>query len=264
MSARTFNRGEMDAGRLTPGMVDELVEEGARVVQARHGLVVDGMAGPVTRARLIPSTLPPGPIVVGSWCLPIEGIAMPLEAGLLYGYSRVPDDPSTVRDESHEHQGVDLFAPEGTPIVAVGNGRVVLTQRDAAPKPANGVSAGGYGCQVIIRHDDGSYTRSSHMRKGSVPIEIVNGAMVSTGQKIGEVGRTYWAWTWRAATASKPAHHDWKDLFDVSNAHCHWEWLLRYPVPREMGRGDPLVFFRDRAVEYARRRKGPKGHLLAT
>ena len=263
MSAAAYNRAQMSMGRLTVAHVDLLIEEGARAVQARHGLIVDGEAGPKTQAALDAmldaraSTAPPPAGAPSDYCLPIEGIALPIEAGLLFGYSRVPDDPSTIRDESHEHQGHDLYAPEGTPVLATSAGTVILTQRTPSPKPAAGVSSGGYGCQVVIRHDDGSITRSAHLKKDSIPVEVVNGARVSKGQKIGEVGRTYWAHTW----SKERGEHVWRDLFATSNAHLHWEALKRWPVPREQGRVDPLVYFDERGVPYERRRRGENGHL---
>lgn len=64
---RAFNRAQIDSGRLTPAAVDLLVEEGVRGFQAKHGLIVDGVAGVLTRAALeqvlghAPTQPPPAP-----------------------------------------------------------------------------------------------------------------------------------------------------------------------------------------------------------
>lgn len=49
---RAYNRAEAAAGRLTPAHVDLLIEEGARSVQQRAGLTVDGQVGPKTQRVL--------------------------------------------------------------------------------------------------------------------------------------------------------------------------------------------------------------------
>lgn len=75
------------------------------------------------------------------------------------------------------HTGVDWAAPNGTPIIASGNGTVEKAGW-----------AGGYGRQTIIRHANGyetSYNHQSAIAKGVVP-----GARVRQGQVIGFVGST--------------------------------------------------------------------------
>ena len=48
----------------------------------------------------------------------------------------------------------------------------------------------GYGNYIKIAHGDGSETIYAHMKYGSIPSSIVEGAEVLQGQQIGEVGST--------------------------------------------------------------------------
>lgn len=52
MDAQEFNNQEIDRHRLDRSQVAHLLELGARAVQRANDLVVDGMAGPKTRARI--------------------------------------------------------------------------------------------------------------------------------------------------------------------------------------------------------------------
>ncbi|WP_433300790.1 M23 family metallopeptidase [Actinoplanes sp. CA-030573] len=75
----------------------------------------------------------------------------------------------------HVHEGVDLAAPDGTPIVAAGAGVVVRA----------GV-AEGYGNAVLIDHGDGFLTHYGHL----AVITVVVGQHVAAGQQIGNEGST--------------------------------------------------------------------------
>ncbi|MGW2960409.1 M23 family metallopeptidase [Streptomyces sp. NPDC001220] len=75
----------------------------------------------------------------------------------------------------HRHTGQDFAVEAGTPVYAVGPGRVVT------------VSCGdGYGNQVVLRHPDGYYTQYAHL---SV-VNVRPGQPVSAGQRIGSAGST--------------------------------------------------------------------------
>lgn len=76
------------------------------------------------------------------------------------------------------YNAVDIWAPEGTPIVAAADGVVILAK-------GSGYN-GGYGGLTIIQHDNGSQSLYAHQSK--VVVEV--GQKVSQGQKIGEVGHT--------------------------------------------------------------------------
>jgi murein DD-endopeptidase MepM/ murein hydrolase activator NlpD len=73
------------------------------------------------------------------------------------------------------HEGVDLAAPDGTPIVAAGAGIVV------AAGPADG-----YGNAVLIDHGNGYLTHYGHM---SV-ITVTVGQRLAAGDQIGNEGST--------------------------------------------------------------------------
>mgnify|MGYP002476332223 CR=1 FL=1 len=87
------------------------------------------------------------------------------------------------------HTGVDFPAPEGTPVLATGSGKVVWA--------GYGVYRGGYdlsdpyGLAVTIRHDFGYqgqtlYTVYGHMQE----IYVMPGQYVSSGEQIGFLGET--------------------------------------------------------------------------
>lgn len=76
------------------------------------------------------------------------------------------------------YNAVDIWAPEGTPIVAAAAGTVILAK-------GSGYN-GGYGGLTIIQHDNGSQSLYAHQSKVIVNV----GDHVSQGQKIGEVGHT--------------------------------------------------------------------------
>ena len=73
------------------------------------------------------------------------------------------------------HDGVDLAAPYGTPVVAAADGRVVTAGWH-----------GGYGREVALAHSGGVETIYGHMSR----IAIAPGAYVRRGQVIGYVGST--------------------------------------------------------------------------
>lgn len=87
--------------------------------------------------------------------------------------------PGSIRTRgiTSSHKGVDLAAPEGTPIKSVASGTVEL-----ARKGYNG----GFGNMVIVRGDDGVKVLYAHM----VRIGTSTGDRVSQGEVIGNVGNT--------------------------------------------------------------------------
>ncbi|HET6529725.1 MAG TPA: M23 family metallopeptidase [Actinoplanes sp.] len=73
------------------------------------------------------------------------------------------------------HAGVDLAAPSGTPIRAVGAGTVVTAGL-----------ANGYGLAVLIDHGNGYLTHYGHMSA----LSVVDGQQVQAGDQIGLEGST--------------------------------------------------------------------------
>lgn len=74
------------------------------------------------------------------------------------------------------HQGIDVAAPVGTPIVAAAPGVVEFS----------GWNSGGYGNMVDIRHPDGNKTRYAHNSRNLVRV----GQKVEQGQQIATMGST--------------------------------------------------------------------------
>lgn len=82
-------------------------------------------------------------------------------------------DPITGRPS--EHHGVDLAAPEGTPIPAAKDGTVIRTG-----------ARGGYGQAIELAHADGTSTLYAH----TSGIAVAEGDVVRAGEVIGYVGQT--------------------------------------------------------------------------
>ncbi|MFE3994090.1 M23 family metallopeptidase [Streptomyces goshikiensis] len=76
---------------------------------------------------------------------------------------------------SGSHTGIDFHAASGTPVHAVGAGTVV--------ESGNG---GAYGNNVVIKHNDGTYTQYGHMSSLGVSV----GQQVAAGEQIGLSGST--------------------------------------------------------------------------
>lgn len=76
----------------------------------------------------------------------------------------------------HMHNGVDIGAAEGAPIVAVNDGLVVYSD--------NGMH--GYGNAVLIAHADGSVSMYAHC----IETYVVPGRLVRRGEVIAAVGQT--------------------------------------------------------------------------
>lgn len=97
---------------------------------------------------------------------PDRTLAWPLD-GVLYGRFGLRN--------GNPHDGIDIAAPEGTPIRAAANGDVLFagTQR-------------GYGNLVILRHEGGLITIYAHNQKNLVR----EGDRIRVGEEIARVGRT--------------------------------------------------------------------------
>jgi len=93
-------------------------------------------------------------------------LAWPLK-GVLYGRFGVR---AGVR-----HDGIDIAAPEGSPILAAADGTVLFVGEQS-----------GYGNVVILRHDNGLVTVYAH----ASAVLVKEGAHVSRGQSVARVGQT--------------------------------------------------------------------------
>jgi murein DD-endopeptidase MepM/ murein hydrolase activator NlpD len=79
----------------------------------------------------------------------------------------------------HTHQGQDLLADEGTPVVAPRSGTIEYVE----------YQAGGAGWYVILDGDAENFDYAfMHLQEGSIP--VVKGEHVDQGQRLGSVGHT--------------------------------------------------------------------------
>lgn len=116
------------------------------------------------------------------------------------------------------HTGVDLGAPEGTPVYAM----LPATVRVSAPSG----QLEGYGNVVVLEHGPSLYSLSAHLQA----LQVSEGQQVSQGQQIGTVGRT-------AGTRDNPGKS-----FASSGAHLHLEFLRRWPpAGRDLDRLNPAT-----------------------
>lgn len=74
------------------------------------------------------------------------------------------------------HDGIDIPAPRGTPVVAIQNGKVIQISR----------SSSGYGNLVRLQHDGGMQSFYGHLSE----IDVRRGQQVLQGEVIGWVGST--------------------------------------------------------------------------
>ena len=83
------------------------------------------------------------------------------------------------RSGGRSHQGNDLFAPEGSPVVAVAAATVIRVQH---------ADVGLGGRTVSYLTDDGDVIYNAHLH--TIPAALTVGSRVSPGEPIGTVGRT--------------------------------------------------------------------------
>jgi murein DD-endopeptidase MepM/ murein hydrolase activator NlpD len=98
----------------------------------------------------------------------------------------ITDTWGAARSGGRTHEGIDIFADEGTPIQAVVGGTVSGTTYNPL---------GGYNVQV--EGDDGRHYYYAHVKEGSFKVE--EGDVIDAGQVIAEVGNT-------GNAASTPPH----------------------------------------------------------
>lgn len=80
---------------------------------------------------------------------------------------------------SHFHEGLDITAPGGTPIVAPARGRVVF-----AGRMMDGAQV------VVLAHDNGLVSLYAHLDAGPLAPTVKTGDLVEPGDRIGAVGLT--------------------------------------------------------------------------
>ena len=137
----------------------EVAESQQRKIRAALAAAASENAGS------LPSSLPAQPVKGGGgpWIFPVSG---PITGN--FGEQR----------PGHIHAGVDIAAPEGTPIRAAAAGRVVLMQPTGA--------SGGYGNYTCIQHTGTLTSCYAHQVRFGTSM----GASVKQGQVMGYVGNT--------------------------------------------------------------------------
>lgn len=141
-----------DAGRLDVG--EQVFIPGATGV-----LGIPAAGGPPTEGGVV---APPGVFGGGEdFAWPVRGrVATPFGG-------RTPHGPN---------KGLDLFAPEGTPVVAARSGQVAFVDEHLR----------GFGKTVIVEHGDGLSTVYTHLQA----IRVARGQWVRQGEPLGTVGST--------------------------------------------------------------------------
>jgi murein DD-endopeptidase MepM/ murein hydrolase activator NlpD len=118
---------------------------------------------PTSTSSSIPSTPPESR---GAIARAETALAWPLK-GVLYGRYGVRD--------GRRHDGIDIAAPEGTPVLAAAAGTVLYAGEQA-----------GYGSIVILRHDGGLVTLYAHNSR----ILVREGDRVKRGEAVARVGQS--------------------------------------------------------------------------
>lgn len=124
----------------------------------------------------------------------------------------------TVAGTMGVHSGIDIAAPEGSPVFAVLPGRARVFPSGELHK---------YGNVVLIEHAPGFYSLSAHLKE----TQSVHNLDVIPGQLIGSVGRTAGTATDRGAL--------------MQGAHLHLEFLKAWPPAGiDRDRIDPVPILR--------------------
>jgi murein DD-endopeptidase MepM/ murein hydrolase activator NlpD len=106
-----------------------------------------------------------------------------------------------LRGEDDYHSGIDLAAAEGTPALAVADGRVRLVDW-----------VSGYGQTVVLEHAGPTWSLYGHLMPSSATVAV--GELVRAGQPIARIGKS-------GGTKAAPR--------DVSSPHLHFELLSQWP-----------------------------------
>lgn len=163
---------------------------------------------------------------------PVDGGRAPLRGGGMgcrtLPHHRGTSDPrGRCPDGSRWHAGLDVRAPEGTPIRSVGAGRVVVAGT------ANGVPRfGNYGRVVVVRAAPETFLLYAHLQR----VDVAEGQELQPGEVLGTVGRT-------RGSVSEPGR-----MFGASGAHLHFEVRRRPVVDYGDGNRDPIEYLRATGV----------------
>ena len=140
-----------------------------RLLQVGMELFVPGAVRPLDVPALPPGVLPepePEPQALPRAPPKDPSLRWPLQ-GVLYSRFGVR--------QGQRHDGIDIAAPEGTPVTAAASGTVVYTGRQS-----------GYGAIVILRHSNGLVTLYAH----NSAVLVKEGDEVAAGTPIAKVGQS--------------------------------------------------------------------------
>jgi murein DD-endopeptidase MepM/ murein hydrolase activator NlpD len=140
-----------------------------------------------------PAAAPISLATTGSKVFPVQGPYSFGNEGARFGAGR----------PGHVHQGQDIVAAEGLPVVSPVNGTVYSVAYQAS----------GAGHYVVVAGADGRHYVFMHLQTGS--IVVAKGAPIAAGQRLGSVGNTgasegphlhfeIWVNGWWATKASAP------------------------------------------------------------
>lgn len=104
-----------------------------------------------------------------------SGFVLPVSGSI--GDSLIVGSGGSLSRSAGGHSGLDIIAPQGTPVKAATAGKVVSV---------NGSAGAAYGNYVALEHSGGIYTLYAHLSAVTVSV----GQSVSAGQQIGNVGST--------------------------------------------------------------------------
>lgn len=136
--------------------LDALIRR-ATLLAGSYQEAVESLAVHVDRLHRTPSIMPISP--TAGW--------------ITSNFSRARMHP--IYHEARRHEGIDIFAPIGTPILAPAAGRVIRVETDR-----------GYGKMVTVDHGNGIITRYAHCSRILVRV----GQWVRRGERIALVGNT--------------------------------------------------------------------------
>jgi murein DD-endopeptidase MepM/ murein hydrolase activator NlpD len=142
-----------------------------------------------------------GPAPVSAWRPPLYPVPWaPTPHDHFYFYRPIAADEVNWPDanyryggvffEGEVHTGIDIPAPEGTPVLAVGDGKVIWADYGLYRMVAGDLSDP-YGLAVVIRHDFGFEDQQLFSVYGHLQrLDVERGQKVMMGQTIGLVGQT--------------------------------------------------------------------------
>jgi Peptidase family M23 len=162
----------IDLGRLPANAPQTVALAALADPSLPEGVVSVRIAGRDSAGRI----LRPGVHLSRVTQIQVRGHVFPLVGAFSYGG---PDARFGASRDGHTHQGQDLLADEGTPVVAPRSGTIEYV----------GYQAGGAGWYVVLDGDSETLDYAfMHLEEGSIP--VVKGQHVDQGQRLGSVGHT--------------------------------------------------------------------------